>query len=604
MILPALISYYDRLAAAPDSDIAPFGFSQQKISFCVELDTRGSLVRIADAREEVEDARGKPRLLARSLVVPGQSKPPGSGVNPCLLWDNPAYMLGWNADDDTPDRTRDCFGAFRDKHLALRDEIDDDAFDAVCTFLASWDPDAFEPDDQLAEFLASFGVFRVGNAQEYVHERPSIRAWYAASIEAAEANADDLTPLTPSLISGRPARIARLHEPKIRGVWGAQTAGAALVSFNEPAFESYGKSQGDNAPVGKQDAFKYCTALNRLLSDPQRRAQVGDMTVVWWADAPDAFCAELVATMFAGTLPDDPGDDAEDAGRLLRLRDALDRISRGLLPDDDLSGMDSGFHVLGLSPNAARLSVRLWWSGPMRALLQRVAQHHADAALEPVPTRDAARPLSIHAIVRETARVHGDRPDMDTVSPTLAGELTRAVLSGGLYPRSLLDSVVRRVRTEGRVTHARAAITKACITRCRRAVARGGSFEEVPVSLNKQGPEAYQLGRLFAALEKTQADALGTIDASIRDRYFGSASATPAAVFPRLIRLSQHHMGKLDEGRKVTRERLIQEICSKLNRLPPHLNLEAQGLFQIGYYHQREDLFTARPKAEAPSEEN
>jgi len=597
VILPALIEHYDRLVEAGE-DVAPYGFSRQKISFFVHLDEKGKPYDperpVKDLR--VEGAKGS-KLIARRLVVPGQSKPSGQGINPCFLWDNASYMLGWRADDPNPDRTRQSFEAFRDKHLALRGVIDDEAFEAVCAFLSAWDPGAYEPNEEEAEALGSFGVFRVGKERRFVHERPAVRGWFVEEMKkAAEAE----RPSAPSLTTGEPSPIARLHEPKIKGVWGAQSSGAALVSFNESAFESYGKSQGENAPVAEQDAFRYCTALNHLLADDTRRTTIGDATVVWWADAPTAEGEAAIASFFTGRAPvDDEEDDAheaEDAKTKDRVRAAVKAIAAGK-PTRGLSDADARFHVLGLSPNAARLSVRFWWDGELGEMVEKIVQHQRDAQLEPVPEYEAGRPLSICRMVRATARVHGDRADMDTVSPTLAGEIARAVLTGGPYPLSLLESIVRRVRADGRLDHTRAAIVKACITRRRRVLAGRRKPEEVPVSLNLDGPEAYQLGRLFAVLEKTQSDALGEVDATIRDRYFGSASATPAAVFPRLIRLNQHHIAKLEGGRRVNREKLFQEVCSHIDRFPRHLSLEEQGLFQIGFYHQRQAFYTKNENA-------
>ncbi|QDU72625.1 type I-C CRISPR-associated protein Cas8c/Csd1 [Mucisphaera calidilacus] len=612
MILPSLIDYYDRLVADPEAEVVPFGYSLQKISFCVVLNPSGKLVEIADARVPVETTGGKQKLLARQVRVAGQAKPSGSGLNPCLLWDNAAYLLGWKADDPKPERTRASFEAYRDHHLDLRKEINDEGFDAVCRFLETWDSVAFEPDEATCAYLSSFGLFRLDGERGYVHQRRGVDGWYQRTLQAQPSGAEDSTEQhAQSLISGLPRTIARLHEPKIQGVWGAQSAGATIVSFNSEASESYGKKQGHNAPVSQEEAFKYCTVLKRLLADRDRVEQIGDTTAVWWVDSPEAKVAEDVMAKaafarFFNTFDEDSEDHdavaAEDAADRERLKTAIQKLTRGELPD--LDGVDEGFHVLGLSPNAARLSVRFWWSGPLRDMLERVAQHHADARLLPVPPREQGRPMTIFRVLQATARHDGTppKPDAKAIAHKLAGEVARSVFSGGPYPQSLLEAIVRRVRTDGVITHTRAAIVKACITRRRRVLAGpGGRFQEVPVSLNPDGPGPYQLGRLFAVLEKTQTDALPGTNRTIREGYFSSASATPAAVFPRLLRLSQHHLAKLDPGFKTNREKLIQEVCSHLETFPKQLKLEEQGLFQIGYYHQRQDLFTK--KSETPVSE-
>ncbi|MBX3316153.1 MAG: type I-C CRISPR-associated protein Cas8c/Csd1 [Phycisphaeraceae bacterium] len=602
MIIPALIKYYERLEADPDQDIAPLGFSRQKISFCVTLNSDGTLEAIEDMRRSPDSEWGSGKPVARQLVVPGQAKSSGQGINPCFLWDNAAYTLGFKPEDPKPERTRACFEAFRDRHLSLRKEINDELFDAVCAFLKQWNPDSFSPDTSLTEYLVSFGVYRVLPEQRFVHERQTIKDWWTRHYSASDGVSENDGDLIPSLTTGRPSRIARLHEPAIKGVAGAQSSGARLVSFNEDAFESYGKSQGMNAPVAEEDAFKYCTALSRLLDDRSRRTGIGDATVVWWSDQPEAV-GEAIAGAVFGTLPkEDEPTEAEDALILARVRAAVSRIVSGLAPDD-LADSRTPFHVLGLSPNAARLSVRFWWDGTLAEMTRHIASHHADLRLEPVPPQEAERPFSIRRIVMETARQHGAKPDADTVSPNLAGEVARAIITGAPYPMSLLEAVIRRVRADARVTHARCAIVKACITRRRRILAGpGGKPEEIPVSLNKDGPAPYQLGRLFAVLESTQLSALGDLNATIKDRYFGSASATPALVFPRLLRLHQHHVEKLpktaEEARQAkkrtgrTMTGIVTEIVSKITKFPRHLNIEDQGLFQIGYYHQRQDMFT------------
>lgn len=605
MILASLIDYYDRLAADPENPVPDFGFSVQQISFCVVLNADGTLNSIDDMRQSVTDSKGKEKIVSAKKIVPGQSKPSGSGLNPCFLWDNAAYMLGYKPDDPKPDRTRKSFEEFRKQHLARQAAINDPAYDAICTFLKNWDPDDFEPDEPTKEALSSFGIFRVLPAQEFAHQSAAIRRWYIEN-ELSADDEGDAANAVPSLLSGRIAPAARLHEPAIKGVFGAQSAGARLVSFNSDAFESYGKAQGRIAPVAEDEAFKYCTALNALLADRSRRTSIGDATVVWWADRPTQVGESLIAEFFGVPTEEAEEPSAEDKQSVDRVKNAVGRLRRGLLPED-FPDDQVGFHVLGLSPNAARLSVRFWWSGSLGEMVERIRQHQQDLMLEPVPEREADRPITVNRMARETARILGDRPDSKTIDPMLSGEITRAVLTGAPYPMSLLQTIIRRVRNDGEVTYGRCAVIKACITRRNRVLAGlGGQQKEVPVSLNPDGPTPYQLGRLFAVLEKTQADAIPGVSAGIRDRYFGSASATPASVFPRLLRMTQHHMGKLHEGQRINREKLIQEICSNIERFPRHLNLEEQGLFQIGYYHQRQDLYTKKsePETATISEEN
>ena len=583
MILNALVDYYERLANDPEQKgVARFGFSEQKVSFCVVLNPDGSLHAFQDERVEA----GKNKRPALHLV-PGQAKPTGSGLNPCFLWDNAQYMLGFKPDDPKPERTAKAFETFRTRHLDLEPEIDDEGFRAVCAFLRSWDPAGAASHPELAEIAGHFGVLRIVGAHGYVHEsEPVLDFWKNTHCQPTS----DF--MAPSLIDGVIVPIARIHEPKIKGVGGAQSSGALLVSFNKDVFESYDLSQSHNAPVGELDAFRYCNALNRLLADRDRRVRIGDATVVWWSDTPTPM------ESFFGAVLDDTS--AEDEVTKLRVGAFLNRLRRGIA-GDDLGDLDQPFYVLGLSPNASRLSVRFWLVGTVGRFAERLAQHLLD--LEIVGDEDDAPPLTIRRMVLETAPPKSGWPDADRVSPVLAGEVARAILTGSPYPRSLLTGVLGRVRTEGfadgdkrkdwiAATHRRAAIIKACLIREAR---HAGQNKEFPMSLNKDHPStAYQLGRLFAALEKAQEDALPGIKATIKDRYFGSASSTPAAVFPRLIRLNQHHMGKLDTGWRINREKLIGEIFDQIDAFPPHLPIEDQGLFALGYYHQRQDFFISR----------
>jgi CRISPR-associated protein Csd1 len=577
MILQALNSYYERLAADPDSGVALYGYSRQQISFIIVLDHTGELHEIQDARRA--DDNGK--LRPRALVVPGNAKPSGSGINPCFLWDNAAYLLGYKKDDPKPERTRKAFEAFRARHLAAEGEVDDPEFAAVCRFLKSWDP-ALAPDQSvLAELAAGFGVFQIRNTTHFIHERPAVKEWWEASLRSAAEAGESV--VGQCLVTGDIGPIARLHEPKIKGVWGGQSSGAVLVSFNFPSGESYGKSgdrAGMNAQTSERAAFQYCTALNALL-DPaaKRRMSIGDTTVAYWTDGPapaEDWIAELL----------NPSLSAEDQAQRNRLANVLDSIAKGDFPKE-LGEKKTRFYMLGLAPNAARISVRFWHDSTLGDFVQRLHDHYA--ALEIIRgSNDLPHPPPWR-LLHETVRDPKDVPDL------LEGALLRAILNGQPYPQMFYASLMRRIQADREVRYVRAAAIKACLIRIYR--------REISVALDPTNPDpAYQMGRLFAELEKTQEDALPGINDTIKDRYFGAASSTPAAVFPRLIRLNQHHLGKLERGSRTYHDRRIQEIAGRLNDFPAHLSLQAQGLFALGYYHQRQDIFTKKAEAAPPVE--
>ncbi len=578
--LSALVGYYNRLEADPNQMVAGFGFSAEKIHFQVVLETDGAFFAIEDVRERTE--RGKP--IPTTRIVPDRGGRSGKGFKPFFCWDNTGYALGRD-DKGNPERVSEMFNEFRAFHLSFREELkDDESFVALCRFLEAWDP---KQADALADWTETAGlnvVFRVRNRPGYVHQSEAVKAAWLRRLaaEGDEKGGDGGS----SLIDGEHGPLARLH-PLIQGVTGAQTMGAAIVSFNADAFESYGKSQSYNAPVGVVDAFRYTTALKRLLASDDRRVAIGEATVVFWSDRADAAKAEAALHgLFGESVPKTKEVAAEHGKTIDQLKDFLKAARQGRLAEH-VGDPEAPFHVLGLSPNASRLNVRFWMSGTVRQFAERLARHASD--LETTGDRPGDPPLMIRGVVSEVMPRNMTSDSQKKYIAHLSGEIARAVLGGRSYPQALLGAVVRRIRSDSTINHRRASIIKAYLIRNR--------GKEVPVALNKDHPdEAYQLGRLFAALEKTQEDATeGKLNSTIKDRYFGAASATPASVFPRLMRLHQHHLNKIEiPGRRVNREKLIGEICGRITRFPAHFPLEKQGLFHIAYYHQRQDFFTGK----------
>jgi CRISPR-associated protein Csd1 len=579
-LLPALVGYYRRLENDPDGGVADFGFSVEKIHFQIVLETDGSLFSFNDIRLRTE--KGKP--IPRPMVLPDGGGRSGTALKPNFSWDNTGYALGRD-NKDNPKRAAEMFAAFRDLHRSFLPELEsDEGFMALCRFLDAWKPEQAESLPNWEEAAGLNVVFKLRAREGFIHESDPVRAAWLRSI--ALQNPKDKPILGVSLMSGSEEELARLH-PQINGVTGANTTGAAIVSFNLNAFESYGKSQSFNAPVGTRDAFRYTTALNRLLADRSRRVRIGDATVVFWSDRLEGADAEpIFREMFGDDFP--RTEEAEHAPTVTRLKNFLDAARQGRL-QDVIKDPDAPFYVLGLSPNASRLNVRYWLVGTVSQFAERLAEHVE--RLEMTGAKPNDPPLVIRRLLLETVREAKDIP------PQLAGEVARTVLGGFPYPQALFNAIVRLILIDSQMNHRRAAILKAFLIRNRK--------EEVPVALNKEHPdEAYQLGRLFAVLEFAQMNALPTVNRTVKDAFFSSAAATPASVFPRLIRLHHHHLEKLPTnpeaaGREKKRtkgffERLDQEICSTISKFPHHLSLERQGLFYIAYFHQRQDFFTKR----------
>ncbi|WP_247881395.1 type I-C CRISPR-associated protein Cas8c/Csd1 [Skermanella sp. TT6] len=614
-MLAALNFHYDRLA--DKGEAPPFGYSTEGIGFVITLNADGTVAGTTDLRDPTSKKRPP-----RPMAVPQSFKRPGVTPRSFFLWDNTKFTLGLGGDKATGEAARfDAhFAAFRERHEKSLDGTDDPGLLALLNFLAWWTHERFVPDLFTASMLDQNIVFALdgdrreeGQGPRFLHDRPAARLIWQRELAAAAGARQTC------LVTGETAPIARLH-PSIKGVWGAQSSGASLVSFNLDAFESYGKSQGDNAPVSEAAAFGYGTALNTLLARGSRnRVQIGDSSVVFWADA--SRCGEAAAKrieqLAAGLIDpprydDEDEDEApEDREEAARLRHSLEQVAAGRPVQDITPELDPAtrFYVLGLAPNAARLSVRFWHETTLGSFVEAIHDHWQDMQIEPRAWR--GQPAA-WALLRETAVLR----KAENIQPLLEGELMRSILTGTRYPRSLLAATLLRIRAGEEVNGPRAAICKACLARDKRIGRLEKQSEdtlEIPedklVSLDRTEIDpAYRLGRLFAVLENVQRSALGKLNASIRDRYFGAASATPASVFPLLLRGANHHLSVLRRktdtgGLAVWFEREVGEIVDALPMsLPRHLRLEDQGRFVVGYYHQR----NAR-KAEAgdqPAEPN
>lgn len=582
-ILQALDRYYDRMAARLEAE-AP-GYSREKISFAIVLSADGEPVQQRDLRA----AAGK-RLIPRLLEVPAAVKRTVA-ILPNLFWDKTSYVLGRTAGEGR--RTAEEHAAFKTANLALLAGADDEGLLALRQFLETWSPARFDADPFAPEMLDTNIVFRLDNELRFIHEREAAR-------RLIEATAGSEGSRAICLITGVEAPVRRLH-PSIKGVEGAQSSGAALVSFNLDAFTSYGKEQGANAPTSETAAFRYGAALNRMLDrgSANRLARpIGDTSVVFWADtaaAVDETAAKAAEDFFAAMFdpPAQSGSQADDASEAVKLRDALDKLAAGRPVQELGLGLQPAtrFHVLGLAPNAARLSVRYWLDDSFEAFAHRLGDHYHDLGIEPAPWH--SNPPSIRRLLLKTTAL---QEKYENIPPLLAGEMTRAVLGGTRYPRTLLTAALIRLRAgDDPGTGWHAAAIRAVLAREYRL-----HFDEENwlVSLDKDfNDPAYQLGRMFAALETAQRLALGRVNANIRDRYFGAASATPASIFPLLLRGVQSHLGKLRKsGKGGWIERELEDISDHLPpELPRSLRLESQGRFAIGYYHQRRAQFVGRP---------
>ena len=584
MILQALTQYYEDLLRL--GKINRPGWSKQKLNYSLLLSEEGELLQLLHLQQEVQ--RGNKTVLGpQEMWVPSPVKR-SSGIRPNFLCDTSSYLLGVDGKGKA-DRSIDCFAASKALHLHLLREVDSPIARAIVRFFEHWDPSQAASHPALQEDweeLLKGGNLTFSLDKLFAAQDPAIAdAW----TRHYEDSSDDAEPIR-CLVTGQPGTLARLH-PSIKGVAGAQSSGASLVSFNAPAFCSFEHEQGANAPVSDYAAFAYTTALNTLLADRNRVSRVGDTTILCWAAGGESAYQDC----FLMSIFNDSYTEND-------ILNTLHHLSKGesIQWDDTRLSPDTRFYVLGLAPNAARLSVRFFWQNSFGALARNLERHYQ--RLEIIrPSFDKFPTLSIWRLVLETVRKAPPGGRAPEPHPRLAGDLLLAVLNDTLYPATLLNGVELRIRAERSVSRGQAAILKAYYTKYLEQFQPDSPMKEaLIVELNEQTNYLpYLLGRLFAVLEGLQQSANPGINTTIKDRYFNSASATPAIVFPQLINLAQKHLNKLDGGLAVYYDKQITELSSRITQtLPTRMSLAEQSAFQLGYYHETQRRYTAKTNKE------
>ena len=588
MILQALTAYYEQLVRQGKLS-APGWDDSFKVSYELRLNDAGQLLGVVPLL--TEKTVGKKTVLApRAMRVPARVKRT-AGVSANLLCDNSSYLLG--ADEKgKPERAADCFKACAKLHHTILDGVDSPAARALLAYFDSWDPAQAATHPLLAEQWKEitgnanliFGYEAADHSHSFVNDDPAIQNAWQAHYNDRSADSD----MGQCLITGKYAPIERTH-PNISGVPGAQSSGAALVSFNAPAFCSYGHEQGNNAPVSKYAAFAYTTALNHLLADRNHCKHVGDTTILCWAENAEPVYQDAMR-MFLFGADEAAGIQESD------VQAALKRLSAGqTVPflEKELSP-DQHFYLLGLAPNAARLSVRFFLRDTFGCFAQNLQKHAEEMEID-CSEKEKFRTLPIWAVMNETTRTVPGQPAKP--SPQLAGDLLRAVLTGGRYPATLLNGATLRIRAEQNVTRGRAAVIKAYYLR---NYPTELNKEVYTVSLNETTNVPYLLGRLFSVLEAVQKAANPGINTTIKDRYFNAACATPGMSFPTLLRLSQKHLRKLNDGLATHYDKQITELMAQLpaSGFPARLSLPDQGKFTIGYYHQTQKRYVKKNEEE------
>ena len=574
MILHALTRYYQRKAAS-DGNVAPEGFENKEIPFVIVLDKAGKFIQLEDTREQ----QGKKKIGRKFLVPKGLGRAGSKSYEVSnTLWDHYGYVLAHPKEDD---EKSDILAQNQHKSfIAKVDELkqalpDDVGIQAVSAFLAQADEVAkvrlAEGWQECAKIKGCNLSFRlVDEPVALVCQSKAVQAYLAA----AKAEVSDGIQEGICLVTGKKTTIARLHN----AVKGVNAKPSPFTSVNLAAFESYGKQQGFIFPVGEQTMFEYTTALNMLL-DGENRFRIGEVSVVCWSEKPTPLESKVALRINGG------GKDNPDA-HIDEVKALYKSLHNGKYMEPN--GKDK-FYLLGLSPNSARIVVRFWHETTVAALSENIARWYDD--LQIVRGEKSIYPEFMPLMRLLCGLVLDGKAE--NLPPDLIANVTQSALANRPLPVGLLQIALRRNKAEQKITYGRAALIKAYLNRA----IRSGSLKntkELSMSLDRERNDiGYVLGRLFAVLEKTQSEANPSLNATIGDRYFGSASSTPIAVFGTLMRLSPHHLSKLEyEGRAVHLKWEIGQILDKCQKFPNHLNLEQQGLFAIGYYHETQFLFT------------
>lgn len=579
MILQALVKHYETLA---DKGLAARpGWCRANVSYALDIDIEGNLLGIISLKTEV--LRGKKAVWVPQSVEVPEMVSRSSGVSANFLCDNSKYMLGIDS-DGTGKRIYECFEAAKEKHIQILKDVDTDAAIAIRNFFDKWNPEQAKEYDDIADKWEDITatanlIFSIDMA--YAQRDFKVHEAWDMYLQGEDAKIKGTC-----LVTGKKAGISRIHS-SIKGVQGAQTMGALLVSFNAPSFESFGKEQSYNAPVSEYASFAYTTALNYLLAQRDYIVTLGDTTIAFWSEDGEEIYQQILQ-MTAEPFIDNQTE----------LQNLFKNLEEGTSIDIDGVRIDfeKQFYILGLAPNAARVSVRFFYHNSFGNILRNIRQHYERMRIVR-PAWDQQEYLGVWKMVFETVN---QKSKDKKPQPNMAAAVFQAILSGGRYPENLYQNMLIRIRSEqGGVTRGRAGIIKAhLIHNYQNRWLKEGNF----MGLNEACDQiAYILGREFAVLEAIQEEANPGINATIKDRYFNSACATPAQVFPLLIKLKNSHVRKLssDAGwKKIAYEKKLTELQGRISvtehqtsAYPKRLTLEDQGMFILGYYHEVQKRF-------------
>ena len=602
MLIKALSDYYDILAA--EGRILPEGYSKVSIHYLICLTNEGKIEEIINCQEKIQNTTDKGKIkekwIPRTEEMPQRTEK--TGIDSNIIEHRPLYIFGLNLDgerltpDDRTGKARKSHEVFVKSNLEFLEGIESPVANAYRNFLRAWKPEEETENDKLLMLgknysNSGFAFCLTGYPDLPLHNDMQIRQkWDRVYHESSSENKKGY--IAQCAVSGEQAEIARIHN-KIKGVYGGLATGTVLVGFKNPSASSYGNEQSYNSNISQVIMKKYTESLNYLLRSSKHKILLDDMTIVFWAmDTSEAY-EDTIMAMLCGQSDKMSAEETEGMLKDLLESGRMGKMTEGRLQSLDMINPDVDFYMLGLKPNSSRLSVKFFYRKKYADLLWNIVEFQKDMQIS-----EELRPVSFFRIKEE---LRSPKSTSEKINPALLTKLFESVIYGNRYPTSLLETVVRRVKTypDKTVNRIRAGIIKACIN-------RNYKKEEFGVALDKENcGQAYVCGRLFAVLEKLQRDASGTkLNRTIKDAYFASASAKPAMVFPKLIRLAQNHLNKVKS--EAYYSILLGEIMDKLNgEFPETLLLQDQGRFIVGYYQQYQSFFEKKEKvANSEMEEN
>ena len=562
MILKALYDYYNRCDNLPAK-----GMEVKEIGFLIVLSPEGQFLRFEDCRTGKDSSRV---YLVKKHV--GRS----SAAVANYLYDNSSYVLGFS--DKSSGKEQLYFDTFREKVDSIAELYPDNKdIKAIQSFyrnsrekiieIVSQDPLWEDIKKNLSKKYSTFS-FRIEGDLKIVAEKKEV-------LQLEECDTSDAKLCLVTGEYGVP-----VDTTTATMIPGSQ-ATAKLVAFQvNSGYDSYGKSKCGNAPISENAEFAYTTALNSLLQKGSRnKFSLGSRTFVFWASNNNEASLEAEDSLFdllgfSEEVNDDPN------ANIMKVRKVFESIYSGVLK----TGLDDKFYILGLAPNSARIAVVYWSENTLKDFAEKILDHFCDMEIH--DTRKEKKP---YMGVREMISSVTLGGKMSDATPNLPEAVVKSIFQGLPYPATLYSACIRRIRAEQKLTITRAAIIKAYLNR------QNNNSKKIDIMLDKGNTnQGYLCGRLFAVLDKIQEDANNI--SSIRERYMNAASATPSSVFATILNLSVHHSEKLDDSRRIYFEKLKQEIIEKLpaNGFPAHLDLQDQGRFFVGYYHQRQDFFTSK----------